>query len=95
VGETEECLCSPAVPSAVDDRPAAARTPAPPTKTLRREVVLTVEVVRSLIESSCSRFVNTFGQSSIHTIRNTKAPMTNAAHELRYYHPKSRLCISE
>jgi hypothetical protein len=53
LGETEKCVCSAAAAGAVDDRLAAARMPAPPTKTLRREVVVTVEVVRSFMKSSC------------------------------------------
>jgi hypothetical protein len=58
VGEAEECACSAAAAGAVDVRLAAARTPAPPTKTLRREVVVTVEIVRSFMESSCLWLVN-------------------------------------
>jgi hypothetical protein len=54
LGEPEEWVCSAAAKSAVYDRLAAARTPVPPIKRLRREVAVKVEVVRSFIESPWS-----------------------------------------
>ena len=48
----EECACSAAAAGTVDERLAAARSPAPPAKTLRREVAVTVEVGCSFMASS-------------------------------------------